>query len=518
MTNPSARSLTPAQEKAVLIATALASGMGFADMLAVNTALPVIQSELHLSAADALWIAEIYLLFVASLMMMGGALGDRFGRRRILHYGILAFAAASLFCAASGSSTLLIFGRAAQGLAAALILPSSLALLNACFPPERRGRAIGSWTAISSMMIPLGPLAGGAAVDFLSWHWIFLINLPLCAVALGFLRAVPRPPYAPQTKAPLDIAGMIGITGGLGALVFGLVEGTRLGFSDHLVVGALIASAILLPLTVLIEAKSATAMVPVWMFRQRTFLLVNLQTFLFFAGFQGTMFLLPFFHIQVFGFTALEAGAAGLPIPIAIILLSRPVGRLMDLRGPGPLLATAPFVVGAGLLLLSQVPAQGDYLHHILPAVVLIAIGLGLFIAPVTTVALNAAGDARSGLASAVNNTVARVAGLVSVAVMGVILTTGYGRHLPGELGPVGLTRAQLSTIAEQVQQLATLQPPPALTGAQLQLFHGAVAEAFTRGFASAVTTAAGLMLLAGVIGFLGLRKVASVPKIDNTD
>lgn len=490
--------------------TALASGMGFADMMAVNTALPVLQRELQMDASDALWIAEIYLLFVASLMMMGGALGDRFGRRRILRYGIIAFAISSLFCAASDTTSWLIFGRAAQGVAAALIMPSSLALLNACFPPERRGQAIGSWTAISSMMIPLGPLVGGLAVDLLSWQWIFLINIPLCIAALYFMRHVPKPPYEPTSKTSLDTLGIMGITCGLGALVFGLIEGARRGFADDLVIVSLIGSAIILPLTFWFEAKTEKAMIPVWMFRKRIFLLANLQTFLFFLGFQGTMFLLPFFHIQVFGFSALQAGAAGLPISVAMILLSRPVGRFMDKNGPGLLLAGGPFVVGGGLFLLAQVPADGSFLYNILPAIVLIAIGLALFIAPITTVALNAVGDDNSGLASAVNNTVARVAGLISVAVLGVLLTQGFATSLPENLGTLGLGSGQIDAIVMNAQQLGTLSPPTGLNTLQTFEFHAATHRALTGGFNDAVFVAGIFMLSAGIIGFLGLRKMGS--------
>lgn len=506
MTEPTVSALTLRQEKRALVATAIISGMGFADMVAVNTALPVIQGELGLDATSALWIAEIYLLFVASLMMMGGALGDRFGRRRVLQFGVYAFAASSVFCAMSDTGATLIAARAVQGLAAAITMPTSLALLNACYPPERRGAAIGGWTAISSMMIPLGPLVGGAAVDLLSWQWIFLINLPLCAAALLILRGVPTPPYGSENNQRLDVAGIAAITGGLGALVFALLEGARNGFDAPLVIAALIAAAVLLPMTILIEAKSKAPMLPLWMFRRRTFTLANGQTFLFFAGFQGALFLLPFFHIQVYGFTAFQAGAAGLPISVAMIVLSKPVGRLMDRIGAGPLLAVAPFAAAGGLALLTQAPAEGTYLVHILPGVCLIGLGLALFIAPVTTVALSAAGEDKTGLASAVNNTVARVAGLVSVALMGVLLSAGFAGGLVAELSSLDLSEAQVAHVAAQVHHLGVLAPPQGLTTVQTEAFQGLVRESFTVGFSSAVTIAGLFMVMAGVTGAWGLR------------
>ncbi len=498
--------LTKSQEKKVLMTTAIVSGMGFADMMAVNTALPVMQTQLGMDAASALWVAEIYLLFVASLMMMGGALGDRFGYRRVLRYGILAFAASSLLCAVSTSGDMLIFARATQGLAAAFVLPSSLALLNACFPPDQRGKAIGSWTAISSMMIPLGPLAGGAAVDLLSWHWIFIINLPLCAAAFLFLRGVPKPPFGQTATAHLDIIGIIGITSGLGALVFGLLEGARRGFGDDLVLVSLIAAAVLLPLLIIYEAICKHPMLPLWMFRRRVFVLVNVQTFLFFAGFQGSLFLLPFFHIQVYGLTALQAGAAGLPISIAIVLLSRPVGKLMDKHGAGPLLASAPFLVAGGLFWLAQAPADGNFFRHVLPALAVLATGLGFFIAPLTTVALNAAGEGRSGLASAVNNSMARIAGLVSVAMMGVLLTNGFTKNLATSLDALGLDPEQMKLITDQVHRLGALVPPASLSQNQAAALDISVRTAFTAGFSDAVLVASVSTVLAGFVGIIGLK------------
>jgi EmrB/QacA subfamily drug resistance transporter len=500
--------LTKSQEKRVLMATAIVSGMGFADMMAVNTALPVMQTQLGMDAASALWVLEIYLLFVASLMMMGGALGDRFGYRRVLRYGILAFAASSLLCAVSTSGGMLIYARAAQGLAAALALPSSLALLNASFPPEKRGKAIGTWTAISSMMIPLGPLFGGAAVDFLSWHWIFFINLPLSAAALFFLRGVPKPPFGQVATQHLDVLGVIGITSFLGALVFGLIEGARRGFGDDLVLVSLIAATILLPLLLVYEAICKHPLLPLWMFRQRIFVLVNVQTFLFFAGFQGALFLLPFFHIQVYGLTALQAGAAGLPITVAIVLLSRPVGKLMDKHGAGPLLATAPFLIAGGFFWLAQAPVDGNFFRHVLPPLALVAAGLGVFIAPLTTVALNAAGEGRSGLASAVNNTMARVAGLVSVAMMGVLLTSGFTKSLAKNLETLGLDAGQMKLITDQVHRLGALVPPASLSPDQVDVLAVTVRTAFTAGFSDAVSAASIAVLLAAFVGLVGLRKL----------
>jgi len=500
--------LTPSQERLVLITTAIVSGIGFADMTAVNTALPVIQSELSMDATSAHWVAEIYLLFVASLMMMGGALGDRFGRRRVLRAGILAFAGASLFCALAQTSGMLIFARAVQGVAAALAMPSSLALLNACFPRERRGQAVGSWAALSSMMIPLGPLVGGAAVDLLSWHWIFLINLPLAALALVTLRGIPRPPYDPPEVSRLDVPGALTITGGLGSLVFGLLEGARRGFGDDIVQLALVAAAILLPLFVVIEARTRQPMLPLWLFKRRTFVLVNLQTLLLFGGFHGSIFLLPFFLIQVYGFSAFQAGAAGLPVSLAVLTLSRPAGRLMDRFGPGPILAGAPFLVAGGLFLLSRTPADGAFLTDMLPAIVLFSIGIGLFVTPLTTVSMNAAGEGRSGLASGVNNTMARVSGLIAIALMGLVLTAGFGRYFVPGLESLPLNDEQIAALTDNIKQLGAMTPPPSLNNEHIEIFENLVRAAFTDGFQNALLAASLSVTAAGLVGVIGLRRI----------
>ncbi len=461
-----------------------------------------------MDATSALWVAEVYLLFIASLMMMGGALGDRYGRRRVLRIGIYGFALSSIACASADGSAALIAARAAQGLSAALTMPSSLALLNACFPVERRGQAVGSWTAMSSMMLPLGPLVGGAAVDFLSWQWIFLINLPICAMALIFLRGVPKPPYEDASNRPLDGVGILGVTCGLGALVFGLLEGARLGFDHDLVVATLVAAVVVLPATLLFEMFTPDPLLPVRLFKNRRFLHINLQTLFFFIGLQGTLFLLPFYYIQILGFSALQAGACGLPISVAIILLSRPVGRFLDRHGPGRLLASAPFMACFGIFLLTQVPAQSGFVMDFLPAVLFISVGLGLFIAPVTMVALNAAGDRQSGLASAVNNTMARVAGLISVALMGVFLTSGFSDFLVSNLVDLGLNERQLADVLQQQGRLAALIAPSDLNGLQLNELTALVNDAFRAGFSHALLFAAGAMAAAGLVGVICLRKI----------
>jgi len=496
----------------VLITTAVVSGMGFADMTAVNTALPVIQNKLAMDATSAHWVAEIYLVFVASLMMMGGALGDRFGRRRILRYGIIAFAASSVLCAMSDTAALLIFGRATQGIAAALAMPSSLALLNACFPPERRGRAVGSWAVVTSLMVPLGPVVGGAAVDLLSWQWIFLINIPISALALATLRGVPSPPYDPPVGGRLDIPGVTAITCGLASLVFGLLEGARRGFGDDIVIVSLAAAAILLPLFLIIEALSREPMLPLWMFRRRAFGMANLQTALFFGGFHGTIFLLPFFLIQVFGYSALQAGAVGAPVSVAIIIMSRPMARVMEKFGPGLPLSVAPFLVAIGVYILGQAPADGTFLHDILPAVLTFAVGIGFYITPITTVSMNAAGEGRSGLASGVNNTIARVAGLIAIALFGLLLTSGFSSYLIRRLDGIGLSADQMTAAVGQIKRLGAMTPPDTLTGAQAEAFRFLVRDAFAHGFRNALTMAAILIFLAGMVGVLTLRKITATP------
>jgi EmrB/QacA subfamily drug resistance transporter len=318
-------------DRDVLISTSIASSMVFIDTTAVNTVLPAIQRSLDTALTDAQWVVEIYMLFLASLLLLGGALGDRFGRRRVFRLGIILFAFASLACGLSQTPLQLIAARAFQGIAAALLTPASLALLNASFPPDRRAAAVGAWSAVTALAVPLGPVLGGALADWLSWHWIFFINLPLSIAALYALRNVERPRFDPQIASSFDLAGAVVITLALGGLVYGLLELSRRGLSDDFVLAGFVVSAIGLPLFIFIESRAENPLMPLSLFRIRTFTGINLATFLLYGGLHGSSFFIPFKFISTHGYSAAQAGAALLPLPLAIFDL---VTRLRRHRPP----------------------------------------------------------------------------------------------------------------------------------------------------------------------------------------
>ena len=481
-------------DREVIIATTLASAMVFVDTSAVNTVMPAIQRSLGATITDVQWVLEIYTLFLASLMLVGGALGDRFGRLRIFRLGVILFAIASLACALSQSALTLILARAFQGVAAALLTPASLALLNASFPPGRRPAAVGVWSAVTALAVPLGPVLGGALADAFSWHWIFVINLPLSALTLLASRRLERPAFDPEVHSSFDWIGAVSITLALGGLVFGMLEASRLGFSHRWVQAAFVISAVAFAAFVMIENRIKDPMMPLDLFRIRVFTGINLTTLLLYGSFHAAMFLVPFKFISAHGYSATQAGAALLPLTAGIFLLSYygfitdPMGRVLPVI-LGSVLASAGFL-GIGLT-----PLGTDYLTGYLPFIVVLAIGLGFMVAPLTTIAVNAAGEGKSGIASSFNNTVVDVGALITVALAGLLLIPIYRARLFEAFAGAGVSQDVARDIAGQAPQLGAIVLPqgadPALMRAALESSLGEViAIAGCGGFLAAIVAA----------------------------
>lgn len=410
--------LRSARGRGVLLATVLGSGIAFLDTTVVNVALPALQRALGTDLAGLQWVMDAYLLFLSALLLVGGALGDRLGRRRVFTLGLIAFAVASALCGLAPTVETLIVARALQGIGAALLVPGSLSIVKSSFDESEQGAAIGAWAGLSGISTALGPLLGGWLIDVASWRWIFFLNLPLAAVAVWASRR-----FVPESKDPeasrfrLDLAGAALATVSLGATVFALIEGPRGGWG----LPSLVAAAVGVIASIgffRTERRSEAPMLPLELFSSRAFSGANLATLAIYFALSGTMFLLVLELQQVLGYSALMAGAALTPITVLLLVLSPlsgSVGARVGHRWP---MAIGALIAAAGILLLLRVTEGRGYFTHVLPGVALFGLGLAGVVAPLTTAVLASVPSGRSGLASGVNNAVARTAGLLAIALL----------------------------------------------------------------------------------------------------
>ena len=412
-----------------LVATILGSSIAFIDGSVVNVALPAIQRDLGGGLASQQWIVDAYLLTLGSLILVGGSIGDIFGEMRLFTLGVGAFGVASILCAAAPDATALIVFRGVQGVAGALLTPASLAVITSTFAGPERGAAIGQWTAWSGISFVIGPLLGGWLVGVSSWRWIFVINVPIAAVTIALARSLGRSSSPRREDVRVDLPGAALCAAGLGLLVAGFIEQPHLGWGDPLVPGGIAGGLALLAAFVVYEMHTAMPMLPLRLFRLRNFSVTNVETLAVYGALSAWSFFLTLFLQQLAGYSALQAGLAALPVTIVMFLLSPRVGRLSAHHGPRLFMAAGPVVGGLSLLALVRVPAGLDYWVDLLPAILGFSVGLSLTVAPLTTTVLSDAGPGDAGIASGVNNAVARVAGLVAVAALG-IAAAGGGDHL----------------------------------------------------------------------------------------
>ncbi len=499
----------------VLVATIVGSSMAFIDSTVVNVALPVMQADLNATVAGAQWIVESYALLLTALILTGGALGDRYGRRRIYGLGIVLFAVASAWCGLAPSIGQLVAARAVQGLGAALLIPTSLALITASFEPERRGRAIGTWSAFSAMTMALGPVLGGWLVEHISWRAVFFINLPLAAGVLAVIFS--RVPESRQRdgNAGLDWRGALLVTLGLGGVVYALIESPGHGFGHPAIAGSLAAGLVLLAAFLAVEARSRAPMMPPGLFRGRAFSGANLLTLLLYGALSVVLFFLPFNLLHVQGYSATATGLAVLPFSLCVTLLSRWSGGLADRFGARVPLVAGPLVAAAGMALFAVPGIGGGYWTTFFPAVLLLGIGMGLTAAPLTTAVLGAVRDAQTGMASGINNAVARLAGLLAIALLGIVMLSVFGGRLDDRLAGMNLPAAMVRSLAEQRTQLAAATLPKG-TEPELQAsLQSAVDEAFVAGFRRVMLLCAGMGLVAAVTAAvsLGGKKRESAPE-----
>lgn len=462
----------------VLAAAILGSSMAFLDGTVVNVALPVMQGDLRASVGEVQWIVEAYALLLAALVLVGGALGDRLGRRRVFAWGVALFALASAGCGLAPTVGALILARAVQGVGAALLVPGSLALISAAYPEERRGAAIGTWSAASAVVTALGPVAGGWVVAHASWRWLFFFNLPLAIVTLVLVSRRVAETRDEDAPPRLDLAGAALATGSLGLMVYALVGSGRgpavfsAGSAALLVTGGLAFAGF-----VVLESRRAKPMVPLSLFRSGTFSGANLLTLLLYAALGGALFFVPFNLIQAQGYPPDAAGAALVPFVLLVSLLSRPAGALSARLGPRPLLLVGPLVAAAGFALLAVPglsrgqPAAATYWSTFFPGILVLGLGMGITVAPLTTAVMGAVSARHAGVASGINNAVARAAGLLAIAGLGLLFVARFNGVLDGQLSALPLEDGAKAAVAAQRDRLgsADLSVLPAARRAPVQ-------------------------------------------------
>ena len=412
-----------------LVASILGSSMAFIDGSVVNVALPSIQADLGGGLATQQWVVDAYLLTLGSLILVGGSLGDIFGESRVFAIGVASFAGASVLCAIAPDAPSLIVFRAVQGAAGAILTPASLAMITATFTGTARGNAIGQWTSWSGISFIVGPTVGGWLIDVSTWRVIFIINIPIAAATLLILMRLGGMHQKRREDLRVDVPGAILCTAGLGLLVAGFIEQPQLGWSDPLILGAFAAGVALLGAFVVYELRTPMPMLPLRLFRLRNFSVTNIETLSVYGGLSALTTFLTLYLIEFAGFSALRAGISLLPLTVVMFFLSPRTGRLSMKYGPRLFMALGPVIAGVAVLAYTRLPQNVDYWVDIFPALLVFSLGLALTVAPLTTTVLADAGPGDAGVASGVNNAVARIAGLLAIAILG-ILAAGGGDHL----------------------------------------------------------------------------------------
>jgi EmrB/QacA subfamily drug resistance transporter len=480
--------------------------MAFIDSTVVSVALPALQASFHATVVDVQWVVESYGLFLAALILVGGSLGDLFGRRLMFLAGVSIFAAASCACGLSQDIHQLIIARSIQGVGAALLVPGSLAIISTSFDEKSRGQAIGTWSGFTAITTGVGPVLGGWLVQHASWRWVFLINIPVAAaVVVISLWRIPESRSADSQS--VDWPGAVLATVGLGGLVSGFVESVNLGWKSPLVVGGLIVGVGCLVAFLLVEAKSVSPMLPLTLFESRSFNGANLLTLCLYAAIGIFFFVFPLNLIQVQGYSTTATGAALLPFILLMFLLSRWSGGLVARYGPRGPLIIGPLIIALGFILFA-VPAVGNgYWKAFFPAVIVLGFGMAVTVAPLTTVVMGSVSQDRAGTASGINNAVARVAGVLAIAVLGIIMVTAFGSRLSDSLTHVTLPSGVVQQLQANVSKLAGLQAPADLDEHTKLVIRESIREAFVFALRIVMLMCAGLALASAAISWRMIRE-----------
>ncbi|GAC1570954.1 MAG: MFS transporter [Candidatus Elarobacter sp.] len=499
----------------VLVVAVLGSAMTFIDGSAVNVALPVIQREIGADAAQMQWVVEGYGLFLAALILLGGSLGDLYGRKRMFLLGIVVFALASAGCAFAPGVLVLIAARCVQGIGAALAMPESLALISATYAGEARGRAIGTWSGFASITSAAGPVIGGFLAQHASWRWVFVINIPIAlAVIVISWRAVPES-RDEQMARGLDLPGAALATLGLGAFTYGLIRAQG-STHDALAIGAFAAGIALLGAFVAVERGSPSPMMPLDLFRSRTFSAANAYTLFLYAAIGGSLYFLPYVLVDVQGYTPTAAGAALLPFVLLMFALSRWSGGLTARIGARIPLVAGALLAAAGLCAFAIPGIGGSYWTTYFPAALLFGLGAACFVAPLTTAVFDAVGTEKSGVASGVNNAVARSAGLLAVAALGIVLASVFNRGFDARIARHHLSPQTTQIVRGDRARLYAGTVPDDVPQSDRAAVGAAVREGYLAGFRALMLVCAGICVLAALLAFVaipGRRRDAAVAR-----
>jgi len=494
----------------VLAAAILGSSIAFIDGTVVNVALPSIQHALHATVSGAQWVVESYALFLAALILLGGAAGDYYGRRLIFSIGVFLFAAASAWCGFAPDIRHLITARALQGVGGAMLVPGSLAIISAAFPADQRGKAIGTWSGFTGITAAIGPVLGGWLVQHFSWRWVFFINLPVAAavIAISFL-------FVPEScgergRHKLDFPGALLITLGLGLLVFGMIEAPGLGWRNPLAWGTAALGAFTIALFLWREARTVAPLVPLGLFRSMNFSGSNLLTLLLYAALGALLFFLPYNLIQVQGYSPTQAGAANLPLILILFFLSRWAGGLVAHYGARLPLVIGPLVAALGFLLFARPGISGNYWTTYFPAMIVLGLGMSGVVAPLTTTVMGSVSERQAGVASGVNNAVSRVASLLSIAVLGMVAFHVFDTQLERRLNLSNLPASMKHSVMEQRSRVTQIDPPKDLNADQQQVLKRSIDESFLSAFRWVMFISAGLALFSAVSAWAMLEGKSS--------
>ena len=498
--------MTADRRRLALIAAILGSFVVGLDATVVNVALPAISDDLGGGLAGQQWVSNAYLLALGSLILVGGSIGDVYGERATFSAGVAGFGVASLVCALSPTIEVLVAGRALQGVFGALLTPSALAVIVAVFPVAERGGAIGTWTAWQAISGVLGPFAGGWLVDQASWRWIFAINVPFVIATLVVVWiAVPgRSTTGPRRH--LDWLGAALCAIGLAGPVYGLIQQPSAGWSAPEVAGPILGGLVVFAGFLVHEARADDPMLPLGLFARRNFSAGNLETLTMYGGLSIVFFFLALFLQQVAGYSALEAGLTTLPVTVVMFVVSKRAGALADRFGPRAFMGGGPLVAAAGLAWLTRLPAEVDYVADLLPALLVFAVGLSLTVAPLSAAVLADADEHNAGIASATNNAVARVAGLVGIAALGAIVAGSFAAAIDERLDGRPLSAEAARVVDEAKARTLVRADVDGLAAGEAQAVASAVEDASLDAFHHGMGIAAVLVGLGGVIGIVGIR------------